>query len=321
MAKYSDIINYTEPQPLKKGDLIGITAPSSQIDAKSVSAFIRLIEDMGYSVLLGDTITSMKDRDYNSGTISERYEDLNAMLRNDDVRAIFAGAGGFGAQVTAQAIDYDAIKRDPIPIVGFSDTTFLLNAITKVTGVRTFLGPTAEVVNIDSDKPSLELCMKFIGGEIDGGFVYNNFDGSLIRRISQTAKYGQGPIIGGNLTMIQTTLGTDYQVDTKGKILVLEETGESSYSTERTIEHMFSAGIFDDCAAVVFGEFSNIQKEPVESPRDSNPSVYEILVKKFKNADYPVLIGYNFSHGRFNLTIPIGRMGKVDNKKRTFTLL
>lgn len=321
MAKYSDIINYTEPQPIKKGDLIGITAPSSQIDPRSVSAFVRLIESMGYEVILGETITSMKDRDYNSGTISERYEDLNAMLKNREIRAIFAGAGGFGAQVTAQAVDYDAIKADPKPIIGFSDTTFLLNAITGQTGVRTFLGPTAEVVNVEADKPSLELCMKFISGQIDGGFVYSNFDGSLIRRISQTTKYAQGPIIGGNLTMVQTTLGTPYQVDTKGKILVLEETGESSYSIERSIEHMFSAGMFDGCAAVVFGEFSNIQKEPVESARDSSPSIYEILVKKFKAAEYPVLIGYNFSHGTFNLTIPLGRMGKVNNKSREFILL
>ena len=121
--------------------------------------------------------------------------------------------------------------------------------------------------------------------------------------------------------MVQTSLGTNYEVDTAGKIILLEEVGESSYSIERSLDHLFSAGKFDECAGVVFGEFSNISREPVKDSHDSNPSVNEIIVKKFKNVDFPVLLGYNFSHGPYNLTLPIGAVASISSRDRTLQIL
>jgi muramoyltetrapeptide carboxypeptidase len=121
--------------------------------------------------------------------------------------------------------------------------------------------------------------------------------------------------------MIQTTLGTPYQIETEGKILLVEEVGESAYTIERSLDHLFSAGVFSNVAGVIFGEFSNITHEPMDDAVDANPSINEILVKKFKCANYPVLIGFNFSHDTFNLTFPIGATAKLDGKTRTLELI
>jgi len=320
--KLTESFNIIKPKRLKQGDLIGITAPSSQINSQAVSTFVKFLEENGFKVLLGDTITTVKDRDYNAGTARERADDLNAMFGDKNVRAVFAGAGGFGAQKIAHYIDYTLIERDPKPVIGFSDTTFLLNAIQLKTGIGTFLGPTAEILDINKDAKSLKMCFGFLTGELEGDVLIQNLDGSMTRRVSvPEVKNGTGRLIGGNLTMAQTTLGTDFEVDTKGKIILLEEVGESSYSIERSLDHLFSAGKFDECAGVVFGEFISVSREPVKDAHDSNPSVNEIIVKKFKHADYPVLMGYNFSHGAYNLTLPIGCIAVVSSRDRSLKVV
>jgi muramoyltetrapeptide carboxypeptidase len=158
-------------------------------------------------------------------------------------------------------------------------------------------------------------------GDVDKPHLIKNMDKSIIRKVSRNLDTGIGKIVGGNITMIQTTLGTENELDTEGKILLLEEVGESSYSIERTLEHLAAAGKFENPAAIVFGEFSNIKREPVEDSHDANPSVNEILAKLFNDTKYPVLMGYNFSHGNHNLTLPIGATGKVDSRKRTFEII
>lgn len=318
--KFTDT-NIIKPKALKKGDAIGITAPSSQIKIKSISNFATYLTKLGYKVVLGDTITTVHDKDYNSGTAKQRADDLNQMIQDNSIKAIFAGAGGFGAQRTSYYVDFESLKKNPKPIIGFSDTTFLLNAITKATGIVSFLGPTAEIVDFEKDKLSIELCLRILSDEIEYPSPYTNLDGSIIRKISNSNKSNIGQLIGGNLTMIQTTLGTDFEVDTDGKILLIEEVSESSYSIERALDHLISAGKFDNLAGLVFGEFVNIATEPVQGQQDGNPSIHEILVKKFGNKEYPVLTGYNFSHGGFNLTLPIGSIAKIDGRNRQLSLV
>ena len=319
--KLTDSIKAVKPPTLKKGDTIGITAPSSQVVTKGVSAFIRFIEERGYKVKLGDLITHIKDTDYNAGSIKDRADDLNKMIRDPEVKAIFAGAGGFGAQMTSHFVDYKALMKNPKIIVGFSDTTYLLNSIYEKTGIISFLGPTAEHYNTDNDKICAEYTFDIIEGKAKNPYEVKNFDGSIIRRIGEADSNAIGRICGGNLTMMQMTIGTEFAVNTNGKIILIEEVGESSYAIERILDHLFTAGYFENPAAVVIGEFSNIKREPIESAEEGNPSVNEILVKKFGKTEFPVLIGYNFSHDTYNLTLPIGGLGKVDGRKRTFSII
>jgi len=285
-----------------------------------ISTFARKVEKMGFDIVLGETVTYMTDSDHTAGTPETRAHDFNRMINDPNIKAIWAGAGGFGAQSIVEHIDFEALKRNPKIIIGFSDTTFLLNTINKKTGLVTFLGPTAEMGS-EKDLQSLDRCLRMLMGINEYPHMIENIDGSFIRSISYIDKQVVGKIVGGNLTMIQTSIGTDWEVETDGKILLLEEVGESSYSIERTLQHMKSAGKFDRPAAVVFGEFTSISKEPLRSAQDSNPSINEILIKVFKKADYPVLGGYNFSHGDYNLTFPVGGIGKVDGNTNTLEVL
>jgi muramoyltetrapeptide carboxypeptidase len=248
--RLTESIGTIRPRPLQKGDTIGITAPSSQLSIKHVGNFAKAIEKRGFKVLLGETVTYMLDKDYNAGSPKERARDFNRMVEDPSVKAIWAGAGGFGAQTLAPHLDFAAIERNPKIIIGFSDTTFLLNAINHKTGLTTFLGPTGEV-DAEADLKSLDNALAILTGEIEYPNLITNFDEALIRRVSSSDKQGVGKIIGGNITMIQTTLGTEWQHDTTGKIICLEEVGESSYSVERSLEHMRAGGMFDAPAAVV----------------------------------------------------------------------
>jgi muramoyltetrapeptide carboxypeptidase len=319
--KLTEAINTVKSAPIKIGDTIGITAPSSQIDIGAVSSFAKLLTDIGFKIQLGETITYVEDKDYNSADAQTRAKDFNRMVNDKNVDAIWVGAGGFGAQMTAEYLDYEAISNNPKPIIGFSDTTFLLNAIQEQTGLVTFLGPTAEYTDKDRDGKSNEYALQILSDNIEYPHEVNNFKSTIIRRISNNMKSSVGKIVGGNLTMVQTSLSTDYEIDTDGKILVLEEVGESSYSIERALDHLKSAGKLNNLAGLIFGEFNKIKREGIEDSHDGNPSINEILVKKFKNAPYPVLIGYTFSHGHYNLTLPIGGLAKIDGDSRTLTIL
>lgn len=319
--KFTEAIKSITPKALKKGDTIGITLPSSACNIKLVSNFAKTMEEAGFKILLGETVTYIEDQDYNSAGEKIRATDFNRMVTDNNVSAIWAGAGGFGAQKVAEFLDYDAIKKARKPIIGFSDTTYLLNAISQKTGLVTFLGPTAEFNSSTEDALSVDYALNVIMGNLKYPHEVKNFDGTIIRKINDITGTVTGRLVGGNLTMLQVSLGTDFEIDTEDKILLIEEVGESSYTIERMLDHLEAAGKFENPAAVVFGEFSGVRREQVEAPHSSNPSVFEILVKKFADKKYPVLVGYNFSHGKYNLLFGIGSLGKISNTQRTLQIL
>ena len=318
--KLSEAIAPIKPKALKNGGVIGITAPSSQISVKNIYNFKKAVENAGFKVVLGETIVNMYDRDFNSASDEMRAKDFNNMVRNTDIDIVWSGGGGFGAQTTTRYIDFDAIVENPKPIIGFSDNTFFLNAITQKTNVITFLGPTAEISDPQFDKKNINYALDMLTGNLEYPFLVDNFSG-IVRRVSSDLDRVVGRFIGGNLTMLQTSIGTEWEIETDGKILLLEETGESSYSVERTLDHLESAGKFENPAAIILGEFESVQKEPITTSRDANPSINEIISKMFRNRKYPVIMDYNFSHGKYNLTFPLGAMGIVDNKKRVVEVI
>jgi muramoyltetrapeptide carboxypeptidase len=319
--KLTDNLNTILPNVFKGKKAIGITAPSSGVDIKNLSSFVKKVEEAGYKVILGKTITHVMNSDNNSASAEIRAKEFNDMVRNPEVGLVLAACGGFGSQITTQLLDYDLIAKERKPIMGFSDTTFILNAIYQKTGLVTFLGPTAEIVEYDKDKLGINYALDMLAGKFDYPKLVENFDNTIIRSISQSEKSNLAPIVGGNLTMVQMTLGTDQEIDTDGKIILLEEIGESPYTIERSLDHLFTAGKFENPAGIVFGEFTNIKTEKQEDIGDSNPSIYEVIIKKFSGADYPVLIGYNFSHDEYNLTFPIGGMARINGKKRVLEIM
>ena len=310
--RLTDSLNVKKPRRLQPGGTIGLVAPSSQINPDKLGRFIKWITKKGYDVVLGDTVATMQDDDYTSADALTRANEFNAMVNDPSIDVIWAACGGFGAQEVAPLIDYDAVSNDPKPIIGLSDTTFLLNAITGRTGVITFLGSTAEMGPDESDELSMEYALATLTGELDKGTVLP-LDDTLVRRVGNTERVVIGRLCGGNLTMMATMIGTDFHPDTTDKILMLEDVGENSYGIERTIVHLESAGLLRGASGVILGEFTATGTTTEDGTLEAIPSVNEVLKKKFSNIGKPVLYGYTFSHGKYNITLPIGGLARLDS--------
>ena len=237
---------------LEKGHTIGVISPASPSTTRSeIPRAIEYIEAMGYRVVLGKNVN--KCHGFTAASEAERADDLNEMFRRDDVDAIFVTQGGYGSAQIIDRIDYDAIANNPKIFTGFSDLTSLHLAIGRFAGLVTFHGPGMARFNTrDLTEYTKEYFFQAIGqtspvGEIPLAdpkkWLYTMAPGKA-----------EGCLTGGNLTLVCATLGTRYEVDTAGKILLLEEVETEPWIIDHGLSHLRNAGKFEEVAGVLVGE-------------------------------------------------------------------
>ena len=170
--------------------------------------------------------------------IRDRVEDIHHMFQDPDVKAVICACGGYGTGRIAEAIDYDLIRRNPKIFWGYSDITFLHTAIQQQTGLVTFHGPMlSSDVGLEEVHPYTK--DTFLQLFTPKAFSYTNHLSPLHTFYHGTAS---GEITGGNLALIVTTLGTPFEIDTKGKLLLIEDIDEEPYKIDRMMQHLVSAG-------------------------------------------------------------------------------
>jgi len=307
MAKLSEY-EILKPQRLVEGDTIGIISPSSALRPDSTKRGINFLESLGFKIKLGKTVTNVFSRGFISASDQMRADEVMEFFEDKEVKAIFTSTGGYGSTRILDMLDYEVIKNNPKILMGFSDTTGLQLAIWKKCRLITFSGPTPEMTqsNYDNDKWSLANAIKILSEGTDSFQLpmpktmlprtLGNHDGAVTARL-----------LGGNLTMICGLLGTDYDPPLKDAILFMEEVNESAYKIEMLLQHLKLAYKLDYLAGAIIGDFSNIESSGKSNrPSDSDPSIDEILLQKFSPYRYPIAYGYNFSHGKFCMTIPQG---------------
>jgi len=306
------------PKLLPKGGTIGITAPSSQIIPSKVARGISWLKQWGYKVKLGTTVATVLDRDLTSASELTRAQDLMDLFEDKEVDAILTATGGYGAAKLLKHLDFDVFRRNPKPISGFSDTTALLNAITLETGLITFLGPTVEVRsdNEDTCVEYLKALLRVLSSPRDSYELVFPPELSLIRRVqtdSGTAP-AAGTLLGGNLTLVSRLVGTSWQIPGSGTIVALEEIGEAAFMVDSLLQQLEDGGTIKEDTPLVFGDFTKIPTEHGSSrgPQDADASVYDLLRQRYANHKGPVLTGWPFSHGTWNMTLPLGARVRVD---------
>jgi muramoyltetrapeptide carboxypeptidase len=297
-----------KPRRLAPGDRVALVAPASMaFEASTVDQAREQLEALGFQVRVGEHARARNG--YFAGTDAKRAADLNAMFAAPDIAGIFCYTGGWGTPRILPLVDYAAIRRNPKVLIGYSDVTALLNAITQETGLVTFHGPMAAW---DLRPWTLEQLKRVLMSAEPIGTLSNPPKGAdeLINRdfriLTLRGGKASGRLVGGNLTMVASLMGTPWEVDTRGAILFLEDVHEAYYRIDRMLTQLRLGGKLDQLAGVVFGYCSEC---PTEAP---SFSFEEILADFFARLGVPACAGLAFGHLKEKLTLPVGLEATLD---------
>ena len=308
------------PKALRAGDTVGLITPSTFVsDPDRLELARRTVEYFGLKPKFGRNVR--KREGYLGGSIEERVEDLHAMFRDPGVQGIFAIRGGYGSEQLLDHLDYALIRRNPKIFLGFSDITALHLAINKLSGLVTFHGPVA--LSGFSDYTQ-EWFRKALFSTEPLGVVANPPEKNALRpaHTLRTVRPGRGtgPLIGGNLTLVSTTMGTPYEIETRGRIVFLEDVGEEPYRIDRMLTQLHLAGKFTGAAGVIIGECHQCAPAEFEPSFNSTFLLGEILDRILGKLPIPVLSGLTFGHTDDQVTLPEGITATLDAGKQVLDL-
>lgn len=308
-----------KPNRLKIGDKIGLVAPAGFITEKELAEANQNLQTLGFEVVAGENI--LNRHGYLAGTDKQRADDLNKMFQNKDIKGIVCARGGYGCARMLQYLDYELIKKNPKILLGYSDITILHYAIFSQTGLITFHGPVG--ISTFNEFSILSLNNVLINPQpilamwnADEDKTKTEFNITTIR--SGKAK---GRLIGGNLSLVVSLIGTKYDVDAKNKIIFLEEIGEEPYRIDRMLTQMIQADKFVNAAGIALGVFSKCESKPDESGISNSFTFTEVLFDRLFNLGIPVIYGLSFGHIKNKLTIPFGAMAELDVDNQIINLL
>ncbi|MFN7934517.1 MAG: LD-carboxypeptidase [Bryobacteraceae bacterium] len=309
-----------KPKALREGDTVGLITPSTYVsDPDRILLAERTLRYFNLKPKFGRNVK--KKEGYVGGSVQERVADLHDMFSDPAVKAIFCIRGGFGAAHILEAIDYPLIARNPKILLGYSDITALHLAIHRKTGLVTFHGP---VVLSRFSPYTQEHFRKAVFQTKPLGVLTNPPDSDPLRpsHTMRTVRPGKarGPLIGGNLTLISTTLGTPYEIDTKGKILFIEDVDEQPYSVDRMLTHLKLAGKLDAAAGIVFGECADCRPRDYKPSFDSTFTTGEVVDRILGKLKIPVFTGLTIGHTDDQLTLPLGVMTTLDADEKRLTI-
>lgn len=282
------------PPYLKKGDTIAITCPAGYMPREKAETCIETIQQWGFEVMVGKTLGS-KSKNYFSGNDETRLNELQAMLDDEGIKAILCGRGGYGISRIIDQIDFTRFKKNPKWIIGFSDITLLHAHINRNFKIATLHAPMAAAFNNGENK--------------------NEFIDSLHKAlVGKKAKYAckadpfnklgeaKGELIGGNLTLITHLIGTKSDINTKNKILFIEDIGELIYSTDRMLHQLKRSGKLTNLSGLIVGGFTDVK----DTERPFGKKVKELIKDILQNYDYPVCFDFPVGHKKENYALKIG---------------
>ncbi|MET7392642.1 LD-carboxypeptidase [Dactylosporangium sp. NPDC005572] len=280
-------------RPLEPGDVVRLVSPSGPTRPDRVARGVELLEGWGLRVELAKHVFA--EHGYLAGRDADRLDDLNAALADPRVRAVICTRGGYGAQRIADGVRWGAPKH----LVGFSDITALQLALWRVARRPSVHGPGAAWFE-DRLPDTSEMSLRSALMTADELVVPRLEEGPLIEGPPVT-----GLLLGGNLTMLATTLGTPDMPDVSGAILLLEDVGEAPYRLDRMLTQLIRAGALDGVAAVAVGQFTGCA--------DHRPvTAFEVLEERLRLLGCPVLGGLPIGHGFGQLTVVVGATATLD---------
>lgn len=286
---------------------MGVVAPAAAIDREYLERGVGALSAMGFRVKVSERALARSG--ILAGEDRDRARELLNYFADNDVRAIFAARGGYGCGRLLPLLDFDAIARSPKPLVGFSDETFLLNAVVARARITTIHGP---MVAMDFARGlsarSFDHLRRLLIGEL-GAFELHGRD-----RIHTGV--AEGELAGGCLSVLVAMLATPYAPDLRGKIIFLEDVGERAYRIDRMLVQLRQGGILGAAAGIVFGAI-----RPPEGSEAEAKLIARFIAEETEDLGIPVLAGIEAGHGTENFALPFGVRAQVDADARTLRII
>jgi muramoyltetrapeptide carboxypeptidase len=285
--------SHIRPPSLKPGDTIGILAPARKVSRDEMAPAIDIIRQWGYRVSEGRHLYG--EQHQFSGTDEERASDFQAMLDDEDVRAIFCARGGYGTARIIDRLDFSRFRENPKWIVGYSDITVFHSHISRHYGIQTLHA--AMPINFPADRQmndSLTSLKEILEGKSP---EYNLHTHSFNRPGG-----AKGILCGGNLSMIYSLSGTPSDIDTGGKILFIEDLDEYLYHVDRMMLNLKRSGKLENLAGMVVGGMSDMNDNDIPFGQ----TACEIIAGHVSAYSYPVLFDFPAGHIRKNLALVMG---------------
>ena len=288
------------PPYLKPGDIIGITAPAGWISIEDIQPAKERIENMGYTIKMGQTIGTRFNS--MSGTDEERRRDFQDMLDDDSVKAILCARGGYGIIRIIDQLDFSHFKRNPKWIIGFSDITILHCHINRHFGIASIHSKMCNSFPANWNKAD-ELQKQTIQSIFDalaGVKMKYDFNSNSSNRTGSA----KGRLVGGNLKTLESIASSHSALRTNQKILFLEDTGEYKYSIDRSLWSLKRAGMLDHLAGLIIGGF---KIKPDDDPdAEFVKGLEEIVLEKVGDCNYPVCFDFPVGHQKHNMALKCG---------------
>ncbi|MCH1959362.1 S66 peptidase family protein [Romboutsia hominis] len=290
------------PEKLKKGDTIGVIAPASPSKSKTKKLLTYELEKieqelnkLGYKVKFGKTCY-LRYKGYLAGEDEFRVKDIENMFLDKDVNGILCLRGGYGTLRIIDKINYNIIKENPKVFIGYSDITALHIAFNQIANLVTYHGIMG-LNFLHYDKYTFDSFSNILSME-DEIIIKNPEDEELHTLVQGKAN---GITVGGNLAVIISTLGTRYEIDTKNKILFIEEIGENMYKIDRMLTQLELSNKLNDCCGIIFGDFKKCRKD-----NEDDYDLYELLFEKIKKYNKPCLCNLKVGHYTSSNSILLG---------------
>jgi len=320
---------------LKKGDTIGFFSPSTPATSFAIKRFERaknFLNAQGYKLKSG-SLTAKSDH-YRSGSIKDRVDELNALIRDPNVRCIMSTMGGMVSNSMLPYIDYDALKKDPKIIIGYSDVTAILFGIYAKTGLITYYGPALvssfgemgyfleetytyfqDIVETPKLPYKIENPKFWTEDYIDWQKQSQEKTKTANKLITLNPGKVTGRLIAGNLNTISGIFGSPYMPKiNKGDILLIEDSFKDAADIERSFSHLLISGVFDLIGGLILGKHEKFDD------RGTKRMPYDVMMEVITKPQFPILAQYDCSHTHPMITLPIGCIATLDASAQSLTI-
>ena len=319
---------WVKAKALEKGDTIMFVAPASNLNRERMALVKERLEAMGFKTKAASDL--FRKYGYLGGTDERRAEEIMDAFTDPEVDAIFPGTGGYGTTRMLHLLDYDVIREHPKMLVGFSDITGLHLAIQKKAKLITIHTP-SPMYGLGSKGNLSDFSAKYFfrailnekyfdedGNKKEAGYVIET-PAERPKKMPEVEVVrkgkAQGRLTGGNLSLIAATMGTPYEIDTKGKILFIEDVGEKVYRIDRYLSTLFLAGKFDDAAGIVLCHFTSLETD------EDSIAFKEVIDRYFGKLNKPVIKGFSVGHHKYNASIPMGAIAELNTETKQLKLI
>jgi len=304
------------PRALKEGDVIGLVTPGSPITKEQLEEAVQKIESLGYKTYYKESLLS--EYGYFAGKDQERADELMHMFTNKEVKGIWCVRGGYGSIRILNLLDFELIEQNPKVFIGYSDITALLTSVYEQTGLVTYHGPMGVSEFNEFSVESLEQVV------VDPGKKYKypykreagTEDNSEFDLYTLKRGKAEGELIGGNISVLDSMIGSSFEPDFENRVVYLEEIDEKTYKVDKMLFHLLEATNLKKAAGIVMGVMGNCDQ--AEAPTLSLKQAISDLLEPL---DMPISYGFSFGHIKEMVTLPNGIRARFNANRNSLKLL